>query len=103
VQLAGYKLHFVGDALVHVRFQETASKEYRQAREWGEHNVKLYKMYRPLGMPKISWKRGVLNWCQLLLAGVDLAIPKKRARWLWRFNWNFGRLLGCLKYRVLAP
>ncbi len=103
LQLAGYKLHFAGDALVNVRYRDNLSATFRQAREWGEHNVKLYKVYRPLGMPKISWKQGVRNWCELLLSVVDVAVPEKRDEWLWRLNWNYGRFVGCLKYRVFAP
>ena len=103
VQLAGYQLHFVDDALIHMRLRETPSRRYRQAREWGEYNVKLYKKYLPRGMPKMSWKQGVRNWCHLLRRLPDLTVPDKRSRWLWEFNWALGRLRGCLKCRVLAP
>jgi glycosyltransferase involved in cell wall biosynthesis len=102
VQLTGAKLHFVPDAVLHLRYQDTSSNIYRQARTWGEYNVLLYKKYRPLGMPKLSWKEGVAAWIFLLRT-----IPQTRSRtglaeWLWQFAWRLGRLEGSLKHRVLA-
>lgn len=103
VQLAGHELHFVPDALVHMRFREDTRTICRQAREWGEYNVRLYKKYRPLGMPKASWRKGVGKWRRLLARVSELREPRRRVKWLWDLNWAFGRLRGCLKYRVLAP
>ncbi len=102
VQLQGAELQFVPDALVHMRFRNDPSGAYRQAREWGEYNVKLYKKYRPLGMPRIPVRRGVKNWLSLVRR-----LPREwhgaaRARWLWDLNWALGRLRGSLKYRVFG-
>ena len=103
IQLAGTELHFVPDALVHMRFRDTPAGLYRQARQWGEYNVKLYKRYRQLGMPKVSWTKPVGRWFFILSRFPHVWSPHKRGRWLKDFNWSLGRLIGCIKYRVLAP
>jgi len=102
VQLAGAELHFVPDAVIHIRYRDTIGGIYHQARLWAKQNVYLYKKYRPLGMPKLSWKEGVKAWWRLLR---DLPYIRRKeglARWMWQFGWRVGRLQGCLGYRVLA-
>ncbi len=102
VQLAGTELHFVPDAMVHLRFRDTPAGMWRQARQYAEYNVKLYKKYRRLGMPKLSWKRGAGAWRGILRHLPHVWQPDKRRRWLWNFNWSLGRLIGCIKYRTWA-
>ena len=102
VQLAGYDLVFIPEAIVHVRFQSEAKYIYRQARENGEANVLLYKLYRPKGMPLLDWKDGVLAWSRLLQTLPHLASAEKRDRWLWQFGWRYGRLQASLKWKILA-
>jgi GT2 family glycosyltransferase len=67
LQLKGAKLHFVPDAVLHIRYRETFSGIYRQAYQWGQYHVFLYKRYRPQGMPKLPWKTGVRAWKDLLV------------------------------------
>lgn len=103
VQLTGTKLHFVADALVHYRLRDTLEGLYHQARFWGEHNVLLYKKYRALGMPQLSWKASVKAWMLLLKNFPQVFFHKgNRAKWVWDFAWRIGRLQGCIKYQVLA-
>lgn len=102
VQLAKTELYFVPEAVVHYRFRNTLSGTYRQARLWGEYNVFLYKRYRPLGMPELSWKKGVRAWVRLLRRLPRIRRREKLARWMWHFNWRIGRLKGSIKYRVWA-
>lgn len=106
IQLRGTELHFVPDALIHVRFKSTLRGIYRQAYRWGEYNVKIYKRYLPLGMPRLSKRQAVLIWKDLLKSFIK-GVPSIRdkgdvAKWVWRFGWQFGRLKGSLKYRVFA-
>jgi glycosyltransferase involved in cell wall biosynthesis len=102
IQLSGTPLYYMPDALVHIRFPETLSGVYRQAYVWAEYNVLLYKKYRPLGMPKLTVKTGVKAWVNLLRNCSQLCHQEIRYRWMWQFCWRLGRLIGCLKYRVLA-
>lgn len=103
IQLAGTPLHFVPDAIVHIRYRETSGSMYRQARTFAEYNVLLYKKYRPLGMPELQWQAGLQAWLHLLRRLPRLRYPGSRAHWLWDFGWRVGRLRGCIKHRVWAP
>jgi glycosyltransferase involved in cell wall biosynthesis len=102
VQLAGGKLCFAPNAVVHIRFPQTLRGVYWQAYYWGKYNVLLYKKYRQLGMPKLSWRDGVQAWIGLLRTTPKIRSKDTRTAWLWGFAWRFGRLQGCLKYRVVA-
>jgi GT2 family glycosyltransferase len=103
IQLAGATLHFVPDATIHIRYRPTLAGMYHQARVWGKQNVLVYKKYRPLGMPKLSWKEGMKAWWDLLWRLPQIRSKDAFGRWLWRLAWRTGRLLGCIEYRVLAP
>ncbi len=102
IQFTGTKLHFVPEAVLHIRYRDTLQGIYRQARAWGEYHVLLYKRYRPLGMPKLSWKDGMHGWAHLLRAVPVIRNKQGRAAWLWEFAWRFGRLQGCIKHRIIA-
>lgn len=102
VQLAGTELHFVPNAVVHYRFRNTLSGVYRQARGYAEYNVLLYKRYRPLGMPELSWKTGVKAWVRLLRRLSRIRSKEGLARWVWQSGWCMGRLQGSIKHRVFA-
>lgn len=106
IQLKGIELHFVPEAVIHVRFRNNLKGIFRQANQWGEYNVKIYKRYLPLGMPRLSWKQGVLSWKNLIKTFIR-SIPTIRdkgdvANWIWKFGWQLGRLKGSIKYRVFA-
>src|SRR3546814_239141 len=66
VQLSGTALHFVPEAVLHVRLRPDTKTMCRQARRWGEYNVLLYKLYRKRGMPSIRWSSGPRNWISLV-------------------------------------
>jgi glycosyltransferase involved in cell wall biosynthesis len=102
IQLAGIKLQFVPEAVVHYRFRNVIADLYHQALLQGEYNVLLYKKYRPLGMPKLSLKAGVKAWVGLLKNFSDVFSKEDRAKWVRAFAWNMGRLKGSIKHRVLA-
>lgn len=102
VQLAGFRLTPAPHAVLHVRHRKTISGTYRQARNYGEYNVFIYKRYRPHGMPRYPWKRSVRSWIDLVRGAGSLFKPEQRASWIWELGWRLGRLKGCLKYRTLA-
>ena len=102
IQLAGTKLHFLPEAVVHYRFRHTMTDIYNQARLWEEYKVLLYKKYRPLGMPKVSWKAGVKAWLLLLKNFPQIFSEKDRVIWLRMLASCVGRLYGSFKYRVLV-
>ena len=102
VQLAGIKLHFVPEAVVHYRLRDRLRAIYRQARLAGEYNVLLYKKYKALGMPKLSWKAGLKSWWRLFKQFPQIFSQQNRTKWVAHFARRWGRLQGSIKYRVLA-
>lgn len=106
IQLKGVTLHFVSDAVMHVRVRDTIIGNYRQAVGWGEYRVLLYKKHLPFGMPKRTWQQGIASWKNFIIWFVK-SIPKlrdksDRAVWARRCGVKIGRLKGSIKYRVLA-
>lgn len=102
VQLAGAKLRFVPEAVVHVRLRDTLMGNYRQAFGWGEYRVLLYKKYMHLGMPKRTLREGIVSLMGLVLAFVK-GVPKIQGksdfvRWSWAFGEELGWLKGSIKY-----
>jgi len=103
IQLEGIELKFVPEALIHYRYRNSIVKILRQARLWGEYNVYLYRKYQSFGMPKLSKKGGIRRTFTLLQRlPSKLSGKKERAQLLWQFVWQYGRLIGCIKYRVFA-
>lgn len=102
LQLAGTELHFVQDAVTHIRYRDSLSGTYRQARGYGEYNVLLYKRYRPMGMPRLPWHSGLKLWMKLFRRLPQFRFEKKRGGMMWELGWRLGRLRGCIKYRTFA-
>lgn len=102
IQLAGTALHFVSNAVIHIRFPDTISAKCRQTLVWGEYNVLLYKKYRAFGMPKLSWKSSVKKWIYLLWNLPQIRSKSGRAAWLRQLAGSVGRVKGSIKYRVFA-
>lgn len=100
LQHAGVPLHFVRDAIVHVRLRPSMRAMCRQARLWGEYNVVLYKKFRPLGMPALTRVQGLRNILGMVRRLPQLASRTSRARWLWEANWATGRLVGSIKHGI---
>ncbi len=103
LQLRGVNLEFAGDALMHIRLRPDNKSLHRQARLWGQYNVLIYKKYLPHGMPRLSLRMGVKKWVYLLIGLVRAwRSGDGTERWLWHLHWNIGRLVGSIKYRVIA-
>ena len=102
VQLAGVSLRPAPDALLHVRRRHTMRGILAQARLWGQWNVFLYKRYRTRGMPNVAWREGLRGWLHLIRRIRVAFDPEYRALWVWQMGWRVGRLIGSIKYRVLA-
>ena len=101
-QLAGTRIHFVPDAVLHYRAPADLGSIWRKAGMNGQYNVLLYKKYRPLGMPKLSLRSGLAAWGHTLGGVMGLRNKADLAQWAWGFAWRLGRVKGCLKYRTLA-
>jgi glycosyltransferase involved in cell wall biosynthesis len=102
IQLSGVKLHFVEDAVVHIRLRDTKTGILKQALMWGRFNVFIYKKYRGRGMPVLHLKKGILAWIRLFKRLLKIRTKSGLDSWLWQIAWRTGRVEGCLRYNVLA-
>jgi glycosyltransferase involved in cell wall biosynthesis len=102
IQLAGMQLHFVPDAVLHARRRSGFGGLLRQGRNYGEYDVLLYKRYRPLGMPKLSWREGVWGWRCLLRQLPRIRNKAELGKWVWDCGWRLGRVKSCIRYRIFA-
>lgn len=101
-QLAGTELCFVPEAVVHIAYRDDLKGMFAQTARFGEYNVLLYKRYRPRGMPRLPPWAGLAKWAKLLLSTPQVLTRRGRARWASQLAWRWGRLRGCVKYRVWA-
>lgn len=101
VQLKGVPVHFVPEAVLHIRCRATVTGLFRQAQRWAEYSVLVYKKYRPLDVND-SWRWKVfLRQCKrLLYSARAIHSQRGRAQWLWQCGWQIGRLIGSLKHHV---
>ena len=102
LQRSGVQLHFVPEAVIHIRFRPSLSAIYRQAKGYGYYNVILYKRYRQLGMPRLSRKRGLRAWWRLLTTLPTIRTKAQYARWLRELGWRVGRLQSSIKNHIFA-
>lgn len=106
IQRKGVEFHFVPEAVIHVRLRDTIKGIYRQAIGYGEYNVKIYKKYLSLGMPRLTGKQMFYSWKGFVMGFIKniMRIHDKGdvAYWAWQFGWYLGRLKGSIKYRIFA-
>lgn len=101
VQLAGYQLHWIPEAVIHVRCRPGSTARFRQIREWAFYNVLLSKRHGvDRGKVIVAWKEYIRNWIRLL----EL-LPKVRNklawnRWMWYFGWQIGVFHGSIKFHT---
>jgi glycosyltransferase involved in cell wall biosynthesis len=103
LQLAGYTLRFVPEAVVPIRFRRSEREMFGQARLYGRTAVDLYARYRGRGIPEAGIVDGLRAWAMLVWRGPRLLRPDARQRWLWKLGYRLGRLEGSRRNRVLAP
>lgn len=105
VQLAGYQLHFVSNAIVHYRLTHNLKDRFRKGRIWAQTGAILLKKYRePKGVLR-KLKYFVLAFLdsllQLLKFPVECYSRKARAEWVWEMGWYIGVWEGALQYLLL--
>lgn len=100
IQLAGEKLHFVPEAVVHYRFRETLLATFQQARLDGASKALIFQKYAPLGLKIPSWRAGVRGWLKLLKGLLKIRRKAHLLRWVAQFGDRVGRLQGSIKHRI---
>jgi GT2 family glycosyltransferase len=100
IQLAGQRIEFVPEAVVHYRSRTTLRAMFRQHRNFGRARALLYHDYRSAGMPPRPSKTALSEWLFIARAVPRLRTRAEAARWSRRLGRSVGRVQGSLRYRV---
>ncbi|WP_406195082.1 glycosyltransferase [Kitasatospora sp. NBC_01560] len=99
-QLAGYRLAFSPDAVVHYRLRGDAPAIARQLYRYGRSHPKLYRDFAGHGMPASRPGDAARAWCRMLAHLPDLAgRADGRAAWLAQLSLRAGRMAGSVGHR----
>jgi len=102
LQLAGYRLGFSTQALIHYRVRGDLRALVRQLYSYGRANPRLYRDFRKHGMPRSNTRRALLGWAWLivhlpyLLRGRHL-----RGRWLGQAALRIGKVVGSIENHTI--
>jgi cellulose synthase/poly-beta-1,6-N-acetylglucosamine synthase-like glycosyltransferase len=102
-QLVGIQIAFAPTAVLRYRYREGLLEHFRQERRWGADDVRIYRRYRPVGLPKRSIRGAVNDW--RLLAS-RMATARSRTEWAWcvgSLGRRLGRLETSVELRMLYP
>lgn len=102
LQLAGKEIHYVPDAVLHLRHRETLSDGFRQGFNYGQYQPVVYKRAIELGNPRLPqpWKMGIRGWHNVLAMLPMLRDKAMQAAFVFRFGRQLGRIKGSIKQRV---
>lgn len=101
VQMAGHEIKFVEQAILSMRLRSDFKGIYRQAKAYGEYNIRLSKKYRFTGeAPSYRWRRFYREMIAVIRRFFKKGTGKKdTAIFYQRLGWTLGRLKGVVKYR----
>jgi glycosyltransferase involved in cell wall biosynthesis len=103
-QLASYELAFAPGAVVRLRYRTRLRDLARQWYGYGVVAPRLYRSFRPLGMPGPDLREALAAWRWLARRSIRL-LPSREGRgnWLRIASLRTGRLVGSIRHRVLFP
>lgn len=103
LQLHGYTLHDVPDAVVHYRYRGTTKGLWKQMLSYGEAHVYLYKKFSTYGMPRSSIWAALGKYLKLIkrLPLAYRGTPRDKSVWLRTAAVCWGRLKGSLRLHTL--
>jgi glycosyltransferase involved in cell wall biosynthesis len=102
LQLAGHRVCFVEDAVVHIRERAALRALARRFFRHGQADAQLYRGFRPRGMPRSPIRQAVKAWVQLLLlAPWYWANRGRRRHWVSSVARRVGRVAGSARFRTL--
>jgi GT2 family glycosyltransferase len=98
-QLLGAELHFVADAVLHLRWRSTARQCFRQAMNWAEFNTILARRYWPADASTLGrWKVWLRDLVRLPRKMPRVLSVRGRYELAFFLGWQTGRLKGVLKH-----
>ncbi|MBW3548197.1 MAG: glycosyltransferase [Actinobacteria bacterium] len=101
-QIAGAKLAFAPEAIMHYRHRDSLPAAARQVYNYGRGEVRLYRDYRHLGLARREL-RDIAGSCFYLLSRLPFLpmSPRRRGYWLVMAATAWGHIVGSVRYRVL--
>jgi GT2 family glycosyltransferase len=100
-QLAGYRLGFAPDAVVHYRHRSTATSVRQQQKAYGYSQAMLHRDFRARGLRRGSVLRAVRPWgLAVALAPLALIRPQHRLRWHGVSGFVWGTVSGMFRLRA---
>jgi len=100
-QLAGYRLGYAEDAVVHYRFRETLREHTRRRYQYARAGPQLYRDFRNAGMRRAPYPTVLKQWAWSVVHLPDAFSRGRRARWMEVMATQVGRIRGSLQYRVV--
>ncbi len=102
VQLAGYALVRVPEAVIYYTMRDSLRRLARQQFAWGVGAVQVYSLFKERGAPRSSSRGALLRWLALIAMGpVVLVRPPMRRDWVGRVARRAGHLYGSLRFGVV--
>jgi glycosyltransferase involved in cell wall biosynthesis len=102
-QLAGAKLVFVPEAVVHYRYRTSLRAIFHQSRVYGENVALIQRRYKPRGERAPGQRTWLVEgWKPVVTTLPRLHRREARGRLAWLLGWQLGRYVGSARYRVLA-
>lgn len=102
LQLQGYPIHFIPEAVVHRRFRPSLYEQWLRVSRISRFRPLLFKRYAKYGMPRSSRKRVYRRYKWLIRNVMNVFDPamQKRSKWIHQAALAWGCLQGSLRYRV---
>ena len=101
-QQLGAELHFVPEAVLHLRNRDTFKGLYRQSVDFAEFNAIVAKRYwRPEDRCSAYWKNFLLDWVRLIRRMRAVRREAGKFRFAWDLGRQVGRTKGILKRRAV--
>lgn len=100
LQLKGFELHFVPDAVMHVRHRNQTGALFCQARLWAQYNMLMNKRYGAGATLPDPWKSYVQTWRDLLGCVSRILRKESRLAWMKTLGAQIGLLQGAIRYRI---
>ncbi|MDQ6839880.1 MAG: glycosyltransferase [Actinomycetota bacterium] len=102
VQLAGGRIAFAADAVVHYRLRPDLRSLWDQMGSYGVSAARLYKKFRSSGAQRADALTALKIWVRLVQrAPGALRSSTRRGHWLREVAYLLGRLRGAVRYRVV--
>lgn len=102
VQLSGYQIEFVPEAIVHYRERDRLRDVARQFFHYGRQDPHLYRDFRAAGMPSSTLVRGIRSWGHLVIRAPWYWSQRDRRRqWVRSASRRLGRISGSVRWRTI--